>query len=189
MACFVEISYHLHRSLAHITLLVQSEQLTQDICTELAQQAHPTLLRLLPCAPCEEALPSHYFVYGIHVSPTHASFLVHFPQSLDEAGNWQFAQAVLAKCRISVSYNGEDEDDLFILRWRLCVALLGVIRHLLLLEQTIGGVSPRPQAVSTKEEDLDRLELCSKRCVFSVLGSVLFNEPIRTECHYLNERI
>ncbi|KAF7797231.1 hypothetical protein EIP86_008423 [Pleurotus ostreatoroseus] len=97
-------------------------------------------MKLLRMTSKEEALPEQHFVYGLHVSPTHTCFLAHFPVFVDDHGEWSFCQVVLAK--ITSTYNCaneyEDEDDIFLYRWRLCVALLTVIQHILELEKVLG---------------------------------------------------
>lgn len=109
--------------------------------------------------PKGEAFPEKYFVYGLHVSPTHTSFLAHFATSMDENGGWQFCQVVLSKTSSSYDDSGaEDGEDLFLQRWRLCVALFTVIRHIIELEKILGSSSYGTQHSPAHERTVTRLD-------------------------------
>ncbi len=65
---------------AHCSL-DKSKELTGAMRIAMARAIHPTLKQLLDIHGEKNVLPSHCFVYGIHLSRTHLSIFVHF---LDE---------------------------------------------------------------------------------------------------------
>ena len=97
---------------------VQSEVLTPEVRKELATRAYPTLRKLLDMSPKNEAFPEKYFVYGLHISPTHTSILAHFPVAVDDCDGCRFGQVVLAKITTTYdcTHGNEDEDDVFLYR-------------------------------------------------------------------------
>ncbi|KAF7792432.1 hypothetical protein EIP86_003469 [Pleurotus ostreatoroseus] len=123
-----------------------SEELTEQVLHEMARKTHPTLVKLLQKTPPQGELPPHYFVFGIHISLSHLSILAHFPDCVDEHGNWRFCQVVLARFWISHRGAADVQDDLFIRRWRLCVAMLTVAQHIKRLKQEIGGATKNIEA-------------------------------------------
>lgn len=88
-----------------------------------------------------EPLPSHCFVYGLHLSQTHLSVFVHFPLAVSlesESDHPDFCQVLAAKFLISyVHFMVNAHEDLMISRWRLVIALFAILRHVQTLELVI----------------------------------------------------
>ncbi|KAF7797232.1 hypothetical protein EIP86_008424 [Pleurotus ostreatoroseus] len=142
--------------------VIQSEVLTLEIRKEMATRAYPALLKLLHISPKNEAFPEQYFVYGLHISPTHTSILAHFPVMVDDCGGWRFGQVVLAKITSAYdcTHGNEDEDDVFLYRWRLCIALLTIVQHILELEKILGASPGSTITALTPENDYIRPRPC-----------------------------
>ena len=142
----------------------------------MAKKAHPTLVEMVKKLPPQGVLPAHYFVHTIHISPTHVSILAHFPDSVDEQGNWRFCQIVLSKFCITYRGTSDSQDDLFILRWRLCIALLSVAQHVMLLEHEFGLTKKSVEAheVATRSPITAPRDTSCQRCgILSIRLSTL----------------
>lgn len=125
--------------------LDKSKELTDEIRIAMARAVHPTLQQLLDLHGEKGVLPSHCFVYGIHLSRTHLSIFVHFP-TCDTIRNgtrrWNFNQVLLARHLITAEHHGENShEELLLYRWRLTISLLTLLKHVRLLNEELCHLS------------------------------------------------
>ncbi len=112
----------------------------------MAQSAYPILQRLQQAYGKEKSLPMHGFVYGIHTSRAYVTIFAHFASAADAAdyGGLGFCQVLLSKFYIAHLLIPNTQDDLFLSRWRLFVALAAVIQHTEMLYEIISTPCSSP---------------------------------------------
>lgn len=115
-----------------------------------------------------EPLPSHCFVYGLHLSQTHVSIFVHFPlTSKPESDHPAFCQVLAAKFLISyVYYMVNSHEGLMISRWRLIIALFTILRHVHTLELELRAEITREWTAECESVALPIRESRPAGCVF-----------------------
>ncbi|KAJ3555415.1 hypothetical protein NM688_g2590 [Phlebia brevispora] len=132
-----------------LIVLSEGDKLTEEVQEEMAKEVHPILLRVLRLHDQEDSLPAHCFVYSLHISPTFISIFAHFQCS---SAPQQFAQVLLSKFYLPYDVV-QEQDDLFLDRWRLFVALSTIMTHIQRLEQDLRVVL-RSEQVQSPETDM-----------------------------------
>ena len=128
--------------LADQTKLDESAELTVNARIAVAKAAHPTLLHLLQPYRQFKGVPSipyRCFVYGLHLSSTQVSVFAHFilPDTRENEHD-RFCQILVARFAITYDPCPEDnQDELFLRRWRLVIALFAVLRHVQYLDHEL----------------------------------------------------
>lgn len=111
----------------------------------MAKKAYPVLKRLSQAYASQKPLPSHCIVYGVYISKRNVSIVAHFPSSTNQQGEGKFCQVLLSRFFMSYFWDRNDQDTLFLTRWKLLTALLTVHRHTEILKCTmeaLDGILP-----------------------------------------------
>ena len=108
----------------------------------MAQAVYPVLMDLVRLHGGRKTLPSHFFVYGIHLSPIYLTLCAHFPtrQTHRVTGitAWHFRQVVVARYLLRSNPNSANShEELLYSRWRLLVSLFTVLKHTQLLSTEV----------------------------------------------------
>ena len=139
MPCTLYVSTFLKlRMLMNYLHIDDSPDFTEDMRDAMAQAVHPALMELVRLHGEHETLPSHCFVYGVHLSPTHLTLCAHFPtrqtNKTTEITSWRFRQVVVAKYLLRSDPIFENShEELLYSRWRLLLSLFTVLKHTQLL--------------------------------------------------------
>ena len=117
----------------------EGTEFTNTVRDAMAKVLHPTLVQLVRRYGEKAVLPSHCFVYGIHLSPTYLSLCIHLPTRMTNlktgAITWYFRQVLVARYLIATNHNPSNmHENLILTRWRLLVSLLTVLKHVQLLD-------------------------------------------------------
>lgn len=104
----------------------------------MAQAVYPTLMELVRLHGETLPLPSHCFVYGIHLSPLYLTLCLYFPTKTPDRKTkicgWEFRQVVAARYLIACEPHSRNlHENLILLRWRLMISLFTVLKHVQLL--------------------------------------------------------
>ena len=130
------------------SVTAESDELTEDVLTEIAEATYPTLKRLTQLYDTQEPFPSHCFIYGVHTSRRSVSIIAHFPSGDQHE---EFCQVLLARFHITYFNASNDQDDLLLQRWRLFTALCTVLRHTeMLANMTKESVTEYTERLSTR---------------------------------------
>lgn len=94
----------------------------------MAELAEPTLLEIIKKhGDSTDPLPAHCFVFGLHFSRHLLTIFIHFPVKIT-GGEYQFHQFLIAHQSITALPTAfspyMSEDERFLDRWQLLVALL-----------------------------------------------------------------
>ncbi|CAL1706353.1 unnamed protein product [Somion occarium] len=149
--------------------------------SEMARILRPTLVHLVRAhrggqeATSGTVLPDHCVLYGLHWSRTHLRIFAHFPIRTigDSSADWKFGQALAVQHWVSVEEhlpeyirsNWTGQDDMFLDRWRVAVALFAIRARVQELEQLLKDINtpemiPRPQSplASGSDQTLARFQ-------------------------------
>lgn len=135
---FVCTSFIISVSLTYIYRVGESKEFTADVHETMARAVYPTLTELLRLNGEKFPLPSHCFVYGIHLSPIYLTLCLHFPTKTTDRKTkicgWEFRQVVAARYLIGCQPHTRNlHENLILLRWRLLISLFTVLKHVQLL--------------------------------------------------------
>lgn len=116
--------------------------------------AHSTLVMLAKRLDVDEVLPKHWFVYGLHITPSWMSVFVHFPKFDEDSQIWTFCQVHLADHWLSAPYNRiidytNNDFEIFQERWRLAIAIMTILQQVQLLERDLSD----PQCATNNPDE------------------------------------
>ncbi len=151
----------------------------------MAAHAQQTLCRLVKKSQESKILPKYGFVYGIHWSSTRVRILIHFPHLNKEANRWEFCQVVAAEHHNGYGLGDElsdtlrlYEDDMFLFRWRLVIALFTIRAHLEKLARWL-AIPTRPQQAQTRHAVGPHSAGTQKFDSTELLNNTIWSEPFR----------
>ena len=120
----------------------------------MSKAVHPTLMQLVRLYGEKNTLPSHCFVYGIHLSPMYLTLCVHFPTRMMKratgVAGWYFRQVVVARYLVAADPIPRNiHEDLLLTRWRLLISLFTVVKHMQLLGTELQYHNKAPHVMCT----------------------------------------
>lgn len=129
-----------------ICALGKSSTLTEEVRKYMATMAHSTLVALTERLTTKY-LPKHWFVYGLHLSPSWLNIFVHFPKFDHSSKTWTFCQVHLAEHWLSVPHSmhteySNSDFDIFQERWRLAIAVMTILKQVQTLERDLSNSQP-----------------------------------------------